>query len=214
MDAKKALRTALRARAGTLAQRNQESIAICHQLAMQDCWKSAHIIGAYIPIQREADMLPLIHRAWEEGKTIGLPCIDERGQMVFHRTASMSDLQPGLFGIPAPHADLPVISPPSFDLLLVPLEGVDPKGMRLGKGSGFYDRYLPRTQCPAIGIALSWQWADCIPAEPWDQPLDAVADKDGLIFFTKKGLSNHADTEKEESQDQTDPKAFPDRIHH
>ena len=68
-------------------------------------------------------------------------------------------------------------------LLLVPLEGIGPGGMRLGKGGGYYDCLLSKGNPVTLGCVLSWQWADWIPCEPWDKPLHACADRHGVHMF-------------------------------
>ena len=65
----------------------------------------------------------------------------------------------------------------------MPLEGVDRKGFRLGKGGGYYDRLLADCMAYTLGCALSWQWADQVPRDTWDIPLHAVADDQGIHEF-------------------------------
>ncbi len=103
--------------------------------------------------------------------------------MTFHAVRDLSELVSGAYGIPEPKADAPVVAPEAFSLVLVPLEGVDGEGHRLGKGCGYYDHLLAKTHCPSVGIALSWQECDNVPVEVQDQPLDAVADVKGIRIF-------------------------------
>jgi 5-formyltetrahydrofolate cyclo-ligase len=96
---------------------------------------------------------------------------------------SANMLMPGLGGIPEPAADLPMVRP---DLLLVPLLAVDRSGNRLGQGGGHYDRTLAalRATQPTIAIGLAWdvQLVDAVAAEPWDQPLDAIATPSAFLW--------------------------------
>jgi 5-formyltetrahydrofolate cyclo-ligase len=60
-------------------------------------------------------------------------------------------------------------------LVLVPAQGVDGSGTRLGRGKGCYDRVLPRTRGLAVAVVHPWEVTDDdLPAEPHDRPVDAV----------------------------------------
>lgn len=74
------------------------------------------------------------------------------------------------------------------DLLLVPLEAIDSTGMRLGKGGGFYDRMLEAVSPVSLGMVMSWQWVQQVPADPWDRPLNGAAGKDGITWFANRDI--------------------------
>ena len=82
-----------------------------------------------------------------------------------------------------PYRRARVVGAGEIELLLVPLEGISASGVRLGKGGGYYDRLL--AACPALtlGAALSWQWTEDIPRDPWDRPLNACACAEGIRIF-------------------------------
>jgi len=59
--------------------------------------------------------------------------------------------------------------------------GFDREGHRLGRGGGYYDRFLaalPETT-PRIGVGFEIQMRDSIPTEPHDIRLDAVVTERG-----------------------------------
>jgi 5-formyltetrahydrofolate cyclo-ligase len=70
-----------------------------------------------------------------------------------------------------------------FDLLVVPGVAFDRRGIRLGRGAGCYDRFLPTIPPPAalVGLAWSWQVVDELPADRWDVPVDAVVTEEGVV---------------------------------
>ena len=74
----------------------------------------------------------------------------------------------------------------ALELLLVPLEGIDPSGMRLGKGGGYYDCLLADRSITTLGCALSWQWTVQVPCQAWDKPLSACADMNGIHLFSNR----------------------------
>ncbi len=70
-----------------------------------------------------------------------------------------------------------------FDLVVVPGMAFDASGRRLGKGFGYYDRFLAGLD-PAtitVGLAFSWQMVPEVPVEPWDVPVLAVATEEGVL---------------------------------
>ena len=80
----------------------------------------------------------------------------------------------GLLGTLQPMSTAQIVKP---DLVLVPLLGLDLKGVRLGQGGGFYDRTLELLKsngARAYGVAFDEQIVDDLPNEPHDQLLDGV----------------------------------------
>jgi len=68
-----------------------------------------------------------------------------------------------------------IIPDESFDVILVPLLGYDSSCSRLGRGSGWYDRFLAgQPQTIKIGVALEVQQLDFVPVELHDIRLDKV----------------------------------------
>jgi 5-formyltetrahydrofolate cyclo-ligase len=48
-------------------------------------------------------------------------------------------------------------------------------GNRLGRGRGYYDRFLPKlNRAYKLGVGFSFQIVDYVPTDIYDQPLDCV----------------------------------------
>jgi 5-formyltetrahydrofolate cyclo-ligase len=133
------------------------------------------IVGSYAAVGDELDPTALEQAAAALGWRTAFPRVAGTGPLIFH-AADRADLSPGFRSIPEPPADAPIVSP---DVLLVPLVGADLSGNRLGQGAGHYDRTLAnlRQQGPilAIGLAFDVQLVPSLPAESWDEPMDAIA---------------------------------------
>lgn len=180
---KKKLRAQLRALHEGVEARDVQSCAVCRHILASAAYQNARVIGGYIPMQHEVDVRPVLEDALAQGKTLVLPLCSNPPFMTMRRVGSMTELTPGAYGIPEPPADSESVQPSEIDLLLVPLEGIDHRGFRLGKGGGYYDRLLADTDVYSIGCALTWQWVEEVPREAWDQPLCACAGADGLHIF-------------------------------
>ena len=76
--------------------------------------------------------------------------------------------------------------PQSGDLILVPALAYDRAGRRLGRGGGYYDRFLARVDCCTVGLIRAAFLLDALPAEWNDVPVSAVITEDGVFFPQEK----------------------------
>ena len=134
------------------------------------------------PIKHEPDVRALVSEWRARGTRITLPVVQAANQpLQFRCWDDGAALAPDPYGIPTP------ISGDWLDptLILLPLNGFDAAGYRLGYGGGFYDRTLEklREKAPiiAIGFAFSTQEVAEVPIEPTDQPLDLIVTESGII---------------------------------
>ena len=64
-----------------------------------------------------------------------------------------------------------------LDVVLVPGMAFDGDGNRLGRGRGYYDRFLNTLSNPRpklIGVCFDFQKTDVVPTEPTDVKVDVV----------------------------------------
>ena len=180
---KSEIRKLIRSRHEGMEARNVQSEQICRHFLESELYRKAEVIGAYIPLRWEADILPVLRSVIRDRKTLALPLCETAPNMTLRRVMGLDDLMPGAYGIPEPDQHAPIISAEEVDVLLVPLEGIDRSGGRLGKGGGYYDKLLQDTDVTAVGCALSWQQVDRLPSEPWDVRLKCCLDQHGLHYF-------------------------------
>jgi 5-formyltetrahydrofolate cyclo-ligase len=145
--------------------------------------EGASRISAFYPYKSEINTRPLLGRLAGEGWTTALPIVIAVGEpLVFRRWYPGQPTTPGMWDIPQPTEDSPLIEP---DVLLVPMLAFDRTGYRLGYGGGFYDRTLAllraKKSVTAIGVAYAGQEVDSVPRDAHDQPLNFVLTEKEII---------------------------------
>lgn len=105
--------------------------------------------------------------------------LEKNGKMEFRLVENPlqeDPFEPGPWGILEPRRDLPLVSKEEFAAVFVPLLAFDGRGMRLGHGKGFYDRFLAGFRGKRFGAAFEWQFSqENLPTEDCDEHLHAVA---------------------------------------
>jgi 5-formyltetrahydrofolate cyclo-ligase len=135
--------------------------------------RSAACVFIYISHQNEVDTRALIEDLLRRKKTVAVPLITGEGAMEAHRIAGLDDLSPGQFGILAPREKNPCSTP--FSVVIAPGIAFTARGDRLGRGKGFYDRFLAAQPGSfAIGLGYEVQIVEEIPITPTDHRLDMV----------------------------------------
>jgi 5-formyltetrahydrofolate cyclo-ligase len=195
MATKAAIRRALRAKRRSLdrAQHALRSKSAARAITRLPQFRAGARIAAYLPFDGEADTTALLAAANRRGVRIFVPVVDLRHRRLrFHPLSGAT--RRGAFGIRVPHGvphrKLHWTGPRWFDLIVVPLVGVDGRGLRLGMGGGFYDRALAFRRVRShwkgprlVGLAFDCQRVDTVCADSWDVRLDSLASESGLVHF-------------------------------
>jgi 5-formyltetrahydrofolate cyclo-ligase len=154
--------------------------------------RAHRVVGAYLPIGQEPDVLPWIERFVAEGGTLALPVVVGRDQpLAFYPWAPGEALQPGGFGTrhPAVHAvDGVTVTP---DVLVIPLVGFDAAGFRLGYGGGFYDRTLAdaaHMETTVIGVGFEQSRVPTIYPQPHDRRMHRIITEAAARAWGASGL--------------------------
>ncbi|MDX2175316.1 MAG: 5-formyltetrahydrofolate cyclo-ligase [Candidatus Sumerlaeia bacterium] len=179
-EAKRALRRDLRARLAAVAP--EEARAATERLAAlllaQAETRGASVLAAYAAMPGELDCAPYLEARQAAGAALYLPRVVGRESLAFHRVEDLGGLEPlGPFGIREPDADAPLLDAGALRLVLVPGLAFTARGARLGRGRGYYDRFLAGLppECLRVGVAYDWQVLDDLPTEAHDARLDALA---------------------------------------
>ncbi|MDR2890209.1 MAG: 5-formyltetrahydrofolate cyclo-ligase [Alistipes sp.] len=181
-EKKKALRRQLRQldkeiRAGVAAEPEwlPEIIGLIESLVE---FTSARTVALYCALPDEVPTAAMLAR-WFGTKRLVLPVISGE-EMTFREYTGEGGLVEGAFGISEPDGTNDKegeVAPSEIDLMLVPGMAFDVAGRRLGRGKGFYDRYLSASDAARIckvGICPPHRLVAEVPAEPHDITMDKV----------------------------------------
>lgn len=138
--------------------------------------REARTIVAYYSLDDEVDTHGLIDDLLADSKTVYLPRVVSDSEMVLCRYTGADSLQLGAYGIMEP---VGAVMPPdaAIDVVLVPGMAFDAAGHRLGRGKGYYDRFLSALLIPRpllLGVCFDFQKVDVVPTEACDVSVDKV----------------------------------------
>jgi len=139
------------------------------------------------PIRNEYDARHLAHRLRQHGARTVLPVVVAPATpLVFREWHPGVKLAKGAMDIPFP-VDSAEMAP---DAVLLPMNGWDGQGYRLGYGGGFFDRTLASLAKTPVTIGVSYELAriETIHPQPWDIPLDYVVTERGVYRRDPQGL--------------------------
>ncbi|HEY8449226.1 MAG TPA: 5-formyltetrahydrofolate cyclo-ligase [Bacillota bacterium] len=158
--------------------------AVSHLQRLEE-WQAAHTVFTYIATRRELPTAPLIRAALHQGKQVAAPRITAPGVMIPYSVRRLEALVPGRYGILAPDPQVEVpLDPTEIELVIVPGLAFDRWGRRLGRGGGYYDRFLEvlRRRAPAaraVGYTLARFVLRRLPVHPHDQAVDILVTEAG-----------------------------------
>jgi 5-formyltetrahydrofolate cyclo-ligase len=186
---KSILRRELRAKLAGMsdADRSSKSRIICALLTHTAEWRASRIIMLYLSMPTEVDTTALALRAWQEGKTVVVPKVswDQKRMLPVEITSLSNDTMTTTGpGIREPITGKPV--PVSLlDLVVVPGLGFSQTGYRIGRGMGFYDRFLAQDGFLGLscGVAFDEQLLPVLPLLEHDIPLSMLVTDRGVRRF-------------------------------
>ena len=140
------------------------------------------------PIKGEYDARHLVRTLRERGALTALPVVVAPKQpLEFREWHPGVEMAIGPLDIPYPTKSPQVVP----DAVLLPMNGWDAKGYRLGYGGGFFDRTLMNfSRKPAvIGVSHELAKMETIHPQSWDIPVDWVVTERGVYRRDQEGLA-------------------------
>ena len=142
--------------------------------------KTANTVMLYYSLPDEVDTHTLVDSLLMSDKHIILPRVTGEGTMELRRYTGPSDLAQGAYNIMEPTGEV-FDNYTDIDLAVIPGVAFDKDGNRMGRGKGYYDRYLPRCQnAVKIGVAFDCQRVEHAASGTLDAVLDAFATEKGV----------------------------------
>ena len=153
---------------------------IIRRLECDTVFLSARHILVYSAIQNEVNLASLVER-WKGKKQFYLPVVVGDGEMEIRPYTSETSMELGKFGILEPAGN--AISHNKIDLIICPGVAFDAEKNRLGRGGGYYDRYLSHTLNSVIyAVAYDFQvLAPSLPTHTHDKKMHRIFTPNRII---------------------------------
>jgi 5-formyltetrahydrofolate cyclo-ligase len=136
-------------------------------------------IGFCWPFKAEFDARFVIRHFRKQGAAAALPVVVAKAMpLQFRAWWPGAPMTTGVYDIPVPDGTALVVP----DAAIVPMNGFDAQGYRLGYGGGYFDRTLGATspQPLAIGVGFEFAGLPTIRPQPHDVPMDFVVTEAGI----------------------------------
>lgn len=155
----------------------RESAMACPEIA------EAGAVAVYVSVGTEPDTRGLLDALRERAIRVLLPGLlpdMDLDWAYYDGAASLGSADRGLLEPSTPRMGREAVR--DADTVLVPAVAVDPRGVRLGRGGGSYDRVLARLRPDALTAAVLYdgEIVDAVPAEPHDVAVRAALTPSGL----------------------------------
>ncbi len=153
-----------------------KSKAVSKKLLRLKEFKKAKLVMFYIALSGEVNTEEMIKAAKKLGKIVTVPVCTKIG--IFMKPCILDGhgaLRKGPYGVVEPAVERPARIK-DLDLVVVPGLAFDKKGNRLGRGKGYYDRFLSKIpkDTPSIGLAFDCQILPSVPTASHDVSVSKV----------------------------------------
>ncbi|MBR3908060.1 MAG: 5-formyltetrahydrofolate cyclo-ligase [Bacteroidaceae bacterium] len=174
VECKSALRKEVRSRLATLSMDEKVSRSRLMSTVVKNhlSVSGARVVALFSPLPSEPQIWPLV-KELSLFMTVVLPRVE--GEIMNFYCYNPDRMVCGALGVMEPDGGEPVM-PHEIDVVLVPGVVFTKEGTRMGRGKGFYDRYLSQAGFRGlkIGICYAEQIVEALPVEPHDVKMDVV----------------------------------------
>ena len=174
------------------ADRHAKSLAACRLITGSAEFDAARVVMLYLSTPTEVDTAPIALRAWQDGKQVVVPKVSwDQRRMLPVEISSLKDAMTMTGPVREPVAGKP-IPLDLIDLVIVPGLGFTPKGFRIGRGMGFYDRFLAQGEFVGLscGLAFEDQVVEDLPVLDHDMPLSMLVTDRGIRRFASNCIQS------------------------
>jgi 5-formyltetrahydrofolate cyclo-ligase len=176
----------------TDAQRQTKSLAATALLTASPEFSAARVVMLYLSTPHELDTAQLALKCWQTGKTVVVPKVswDQRRMLPVEITSLQTTMTTTGPGVREPVSGQP-IPVNMIDLVIVPGMGFTNDGHRIGRGMGFYDRFLalPDFIGVSCGMGFEEQIVPQLPVLDHDMELSMLCTDRGIRRFATNCIS-------------------------
>lgn len=170
------------------AEHRAASAAINAHIGAGFIMPAGMVIGFCWPFKHEFDARFLIRDYRLRGAVAALPVVvSKTDPLQFRKWWPGAPMVAGVYDIPWPDGTELLVP----DAAIVPMNGFDGRGYRLGYGGGYFDRTLAAQSPPPVSIGVSFEFARLPTIHPWahDVAMDFVVTEAGIHVATDAGLA-------------------------
>ncbi len=185
---KQAIRSTLRQTLAGIspADHQTKSAAACNAIASSPEFAAARVVMLYLSMAQEVDTASLALRCWQTGKTVAVPKVswDQRRMLPVEIASLQTRMTTSGPGVREPEVGRPV-PVELIDLVIVPGLGFTADGHRIGRGMGFYDRFLAQADFVGLscGLGFEEQIVRSLPMLDHDMALSMLCTDRGIRRF-------------------------------
>ena len=161
---------------------SEASSAVCEKVLKSKEFREASVIFGYLSFRNEISVDGVLEEALRLGKTVAVPWIVSQTEMKAARLETLEDLPTDRYGIRTAPEPVMLVRPETIDLILVPGAGFSARGRRMGRGAGFYDRFLTLVRGFRLGITCDRLLREEIPVDEYDRPVEALVTETRFIY--------------------------------
>jgi 5-formyltetrahydrofolate cyclo-ligase len=184
----------------------RESLAAGKLLEGHSLWRRALSVLLFLSMKGEIDTGPLLDLAFRDGKKVFVPRVEGKNLRFCRISSPEGPWVEGPFGIREPPTS--ETEAPGFPALIIaPGLAFDREGRRLGRGGGYYDRFLAGLargpgfagpQYSVMGLCLDCQVVDRVPVDDHDRKMDALLTGGELTLFptARRGETSQGPAQK------------------
>ncbi len=146
-------------------------------------------VFCYVGSGWEVPTRDILNYLLEKGVRLLVPRCGDKGEMSSVEIKNLDELIVGKYGLWEPSPNALSVAPNEIDLCVVPATAFDTEGYRIGRGGGYYDRFIPllSQSCVTVGLIYSDFLLPHIPRDEHDRRVGQIITEHGLTCSNRKG---------------------------
>jgi 5-formyltetrahydrofolate cyclo-ligase len=154
---------------------------IISNLISTTAFKTSSTIALYMAIRGEINLNNLFGICWKAGKKTCIPVYNDiKKQYEMALVTRETQFTTGHYGIKEPENPTPMALK-DIDLMVVPGAAFDRTGNRLGRGGGYYDRFLFGFSGVSVAVSFDFQVIPSVPTDSHDEAVDLIVTNSEII---------------------------------